>query len=223
MIFTQVLQPHLSSFRLEKSESLNENFFDLQKFAEGGEKTEEPTAKKRSDARNKGQVARSQELNAAFVLLAGFAAIRALWENIYTNIAEYSAHIFANLATNSVSTEAVMELFLGIVNLLVRTAFPIMFGIMIVGLGISFYQVGFVITTEKLEPKLGNLNPINGFGRIFSKRSIVELIKSIFKIIVIGSFIYMYLKDQIPFMPYLIYFDLGRSLEEIANIILLAS
>ncbi len=217
MIFTQVLQPHLSSFRLEKSENLCENFFDLQKFAEGGDKTEQPTDKKRRDARNKGQVARSQELNAAFVLLAGFFAIRVLWEYIYTNIAEYSAYILANLATVSVSNEAIMEIFLGIVMLMVKTAFPIMFGIMIFGLGISFYQVGFVISTEKLEPKLDNLNPINGFGRIFSKRSLVELFKSLFKILIIGFFLYLYLKDEIPFMPYFIYYDLPYSLAEIAD------
>ncbi len=191
--------------------------FDLQLFAEGGDKTEQPTDKKRRDAREKGQVARSQELNAAFVLLAGFLAIKILWEYIYTNIAEYSAHIFANLATTSVTSEAITELFLGIVNLLIKTAFPIMLGIMIIGLGISFYQVGFVVSTEKLEPKLDNLNPINGFGRIFSKRSLVELFKSLFKILIIGFFLYLYLKDEIPFMPYFIYYDLPYSLAEVAD------
>jgi len=50
--------------------------FNLQLFAEGGDKTEEPTDKKRRDARKKGQVARSQELNAAFVLLAGFFVLK---------------------------------------------------------------------------------------------------------------------------------------------------
>ena len=199
----------------EKINSLLINF-DLQLFAEG-DKTEQPTDKKRRDARKKGQVARSQELNAAFVLLAGFFAVRILWEYIYTNIAEYSAYIFANLSIFTVSTEAIMELFLGIVVLLAKTAFPVMLGIMIFGLGISFYQVGFVVSTEKLEPKLDNINPINGFGRIFSKRSLMELFKSLFKILVIGFFLYLYLKDEIPFMPYFIYYDLPYSLAEIAD------
>ena len=218
MICTQVLQPRSNLFPLDSAE--NNSLlpaFDLQLFAEGGEKTEQPTAKKRSDARNKGQVARSQELNAAFVLLTGFFILRILWEYIYTNIAEYSAHIFANLATNSVTSEAVMQIFLGIVMLLVKTAFPVMIGIMLVGLAINFYQVGFVISTEKLEPKLANLNPINGFGRIFSKRALVELFKSLFKILIIGFFLYLYLKDEIPFMPYFIYYDLPHSLAEIAD------
>lgn len=200
----------------EKIKFLPPNF-DLQLFAEGGDKTEEPTDKKRRDARKKGQVARSQELNAAFVLLAGFFVIRVLWEYLYNNIAGYSAYIFSNLAMFGTSTESIMEIFLGIIQLLVKTAFPIMFGIMIIGLGISFYQVGFVVSTEKLEPKLDNINPINGFGRIFSKRSLMELFKSLFKILVIGFFLYLYLKDEIPFMPYFIYYDLPHSLAEIAD------
>ncbi len=195
-----------------------ELFFDLQRFAEGsGEKTEEPTDKKRRDARKKGQVARSQELNAAFVLLAGFFALKILWEYIYGNIAGYSAHIFSNLATVSVSIEAVMQVFLEMVVLMVKTAFPVMLGILVFALAVNFFQVGFVISTEKLEPKLENLNPINGFGRIFSKRSLVELLKSLFKILVIGFFLYLYLKDEVPFMPYFIYYDLGYSLSEIAD------
>ena len=191
--------------------------FDLQLFAEGGDKTEEPTDKKRNDARKKGQVARSQELNAAFVLLAGFFSIKLLWEYIYENIASYSAYVFANLSTFETSSEAIMEMFLEIVMLLVKTAFPIMIGVMIFGLAISFYQVGFMVSTEKIEFKLDNLNPINGFGRIFSKRSLVEMFKSLFKIVVIGFFLYLYLKDEIPFMPYFINYDLEYSLGEIAD------
>ncbi|MBR1580743.1 MAG: flagellar biosynthesis protein FlhB [Selenomonadaceae bacterium] len=191
--------------------------FDLQRFAEG-DKTEEPTAKKRRDARKKGQVARSQELNAAFVLLMGFFMLKLLWEYIYGNLAEYMTYLYGHLY-QSTSTESISELFIGIMILLAKTALPVMFAIMLVGLGINLLQVGLVVSTEKLEPKLDNLNPINGFGRIFSKRSLVELVKSIFKIIIIGFFIWLYVKDQIPYMPYFIYYDLNTSLTQIADTI----
>ena len=189
--------------------------FDLQRFAEG-DKTEEPTAKKRNDARKKGQVAKSQELNAAFVLLAGFLTLRVLWEYMYTNIADYTTYLFSHMG-QSTSVEGITELFLGVMILLGKTALPVMIGIMIFGLGINIYQVGFMISTETLELKLGKLNPINGFGRIFSKRALVELFKSLFKILVIGFFLYLYLKDEIPYMPYFIYYDLTHSLTEIAD------
>ena len=190
--------------------------FDLQRF--DGEKTEEPTSKKRADARKKGQVARSQELNTAFVLLIGFLIIRILWEYIYVNIAEYTIYLYSHIS-QSTSTEAITELFIGIMLLLAKTAMPVMLAILVVGLGINIFQVGLMVTTEKLEPKLENLNPINGFGRIFSKRSLVELAKSIFKIIVIGYFLYLYLKDQIPLVPQFIFFDLPHSLATIADVI----
>ena len=206
---------HYHKFISDNSSSL---IFDLQRFAEGEDKTEEPTEKRRRDAREKGQVARSQELNTVFVLLTGFFALRILWEYIYTNIAEYTIYIYTHLA-QSTSIETIREIFLGIMLLLAKTSFPIMLSILIIGLGINIFQVGWVISTERIQFNLEKLNPINGFGRILSKRSLVELVKSIFKIIIIGSFLYSYLKDQIPFMPYLIYFDLARSLEEIADII----
>ena len=190
--------------------------FDLQLFE--GEKTEEPTSKKREDARNKGQVARSQELNTAAVLLIGFFVLKILWSYIYANIAAYATYIFSHLA-DDITTEFITEIFLGIMILLAKTALPVMFAILIMGLAINLFQVGVTVSTEKLEPKLDNLNPINGFGRIFSKRSLVELFKSLFKIAVIGFFLFRYLKDQVGHIPELMYFDLEQSLVDIAGII----
>ena len=206
----------LRSKPLPLDDSLKNFVFDLQRF--DGEKTEEPTTKKREDARKKGQVAKSQELNTAFVLLIGFLILRVLWEYIYGNIAEYTIYLYSHLS-QSMSTEGISELFIGIMILLAKTVLPVMFAIMIVGLAINCFQVGLVVSTEKLEPKLENLNPINGFGRIFSKRSLVELVKSLFKILVIGYFLYQYLKDQIPLLPQFIFFDLPQSLATVAEII----
>ena len=201
------------SFFAEKNSA--EIFFDLQLFAEG-DKTEEPTAKKRQDARKKGQVAKSQELNTAFVLLAGFMVLRILWEYIYGNISEYAAYLFSHMG-QSFTTEGISELFIGIMALMAKTTLPIMLGIMVAALAINLYQVGFMFSDEAIGFKLDKLNPINGFGRIFSKRSIVELFKSLFKILVVGFFLYLFLKDEIPYMPYFIYYDLTHSLTEIAD------
>lgn len=191
--------------------------FDLQLFADG-DKTEEPTAKKREDARKKGQVGKSQELNTAFVLLMGFFMLKILWDTIYLNIADYTKYILSHPA-QTVDTETVIQLFLGIVELLAKTSFPIMLAIMFIGLGINFFQVGLNFNTEAMEPKLDKLNPINGFGRIFSKRALVEMVKSIFKIIVIGAALYVVLVDHVLSMPQFIFFGLETSLGQIADII----
>ena len=191
--------------------------FDLQRFA-GGEKTEEPTAKKRADARKKGQVGRSQELNTAFVLLIGFFSLKLLWDSIYLAIASYTTYVFANL-NQPVDTENIVRLFIGIMEILAKTALPIMLFIMLIGLAVNFFQVGLNFNTEAIEFKLDKLNPINGFGRIFSKRSLVDLAKSFFKILVIGFFLYRFIHEQIIAMPQFMFFDLTTSLALVAEII----
>ena len=191
--------------------------FDLQRFA-GGEKTEEPTAKKRADARKKGQVGRSQEINSAFVLLVGFFGLKLLWDSIYFSIASYTTYVFSNL-NQTIDTENILRIFIGIVIVLAKTAFPIMIFIMLIGLAVNFFQVGLNFNTESIEFKLDKLNPINGFGRIFSKRSLVELVKSFFKILVIGFFLYRFIHEQILAMPQFMFFDLTTSLALVAEII----
>jgi len=176
---------------MQYDSEMTEFVFDLQRFA-GGEKTEEPTAKKRADARKKGQVGRSQELNTAFVLLIGFFSLKLLWDSIYLAIASYTTYVFANL-NQPVDTENIVRLFIGIMEILAKTALPIMLFIMLIGLAVNFFQVGLNFNTEAIEFKLDKLNPINGFGRIFSKRSLVELAKSFFKILVIGFFLYRFI------------------------------
>ena len=190
--------------------------FDLQLFA--GEKTEEPTAKRRSDARQKGQVARSQELSGAFVLLAGFFVMRALGSTILSEIETYTVHIYANM-NQTIDAETVMHLIIDGMIVLAKTAFPVMIAILIMGLAVNFYQVGFMFTTEPLSFKLDKLNPITGFGRIFSKRSVVELLKSLLKIAIIGAFLYIYLSGEIMHMPEFIYLDLKSSMARMGDII----
>ena len=191
--------------------------FDLQLFADG-EKTEEPTAKKRQDARKKGQVGKSQELSTAFVLLAGFFLLKVLWSGIYADIANYTTYIFSHL-DQTLDTEGLMTLLIGVMEIMARTAMPIMLGIMIVGLGVNFYQVGIMFSVDQLQPDLGKLNPLTGVGRMFSKRSLVELIKSLLKIAIIGVILYLFLRDELLGMPQFIYFDLPKSLQEMAGIV----
>ena len=150
--------------------------------------------------------------------MTGFFVLKVLWENIYTSIANYTTYIFTHL-NQPVDTENISRLFIGIMEILATTALPIMLAIMIIGLGVNFFQVGLNFNTEAIGFKLDKLNPINGFGRIFSKRSLVELFKSLFKIAVIGYFLYTILSQQLLAMPQFIYFDLGTSLEQMSKII----
>ncbi|WP_019553180.1 flagellar biosynthesis protein FlhB [Propionispira raffinosivorans] len=190
--------------------------FDLQLFA--GEKTEDPTAKKQSDAKNKGQVGKSQEINSTFVILSGFLALKVFGGSIYNEIVGYMIYIFSHL-DQPVDVESVMHLFLGMLLVLAKTALPIMAVITITGLTINYFQVGIIFSTEAIGFKLEKLNPITGFGRMFSKRSLVELAKSILKILVVGFFIYRYLAKEITQLPKLIYADLNSVLHLTSDLV----
>ena len=192
------------------------NFFklDLQLFA--GEKTEEPTAKRKADARKKGQVGRSQEVNAAFVLLVGFLILRLLGGNAIAEIMNYSTYIFGNLNAD-INEESIMQMFIGMIILLAKTSMPLMVFIMIIGLAMNIAQVGFMFTTEQLQFNPGKLGPISGFKRMFSKRSLVELVKSLIKIVIIGYFVFSYLSDEIFQIPKLIYMDLMAGLNKMSD------
>lgn len=191
--------------------------FDLQLFAEG-EKTEEPTAKRKQDALKKGQVGRSQEINAAFVLLAGFFILKSLGGDAVQEIMNYSTYIYSNLNFD-VNEESIMQIFISIVILMAKTSMPLMLFIMIIGLAMNVAQVGFNFSTEKLSFDAGKLNPIKGFGRIFSKRSLVELVKSLLKLAIIGSLVYMYLSEELLQMPKLIFTDLFAGVNKVSDIV----
>lgn len=191
-------------------------YFDLQLF--NSEKTEEATAKKKSDAKSKGQVGKSQEVNSTIILLMAFFSLKIFGAYIYDQIASYMMFVFSNLPEN-LTSEIVMNIFIDVLKVLAKTALPIMLSIMVAGLIVNLFQVGLNFTLEPIMPKLSKLNPISGAQRMFSKNSLVELIKSIFKIIIIGYFIVRFLKQEIAQLPKLIYADIFVALHTVSSLI----
>lgn len=193
--------------------------FDLQRF--NGEKTEDATAKRKSEARQKGQVAKSAELNSAFIILSAFFALKMLGPHIYSSLTVFMKHIFSSLSTFStqdLTIQIINLLFLDISLILFQVAIPIMLSITIISIAINFMQVGFTLTLEPLLPKFDRLNPLNGLQRLISKRALVELIKSLLKIAIIGYFVYRFINREILFIPRLIGVELVDSLQYIAGL-----
>lgn len=178
---------------------------NLQFFAEdgpGGEKTEEPTSKKLEDARKEGQVAKSREIANGLGILALFVVLQfwvgnmgksflELFETIYAEIPDTVA-----LVGNSVPETAMSKMFKHAISLVLQIVLPIF----LVGFAVAFLsdlvQVKWKPTTKPLKPKFSKLNPVSGFKKIFSAKSLVELIKSIGKIFIIFFVSYSFLKDK---------------------------
>ncbi len=187
--------------------------YDLQFFAKegpGGEKTEEPTGKKLEDARKEGQVAKSQEFAQSFTLLALFVLLRIWTSTLAGQLGELFNGFYGRIpyfVKLSASYDHHLEyselLTIGLLRTLV-----IILPFLLAGFAVSFVadlvQVKWKPTTKPLKPKFSKLSPISGFKRIFSVNKLVELFKSIIKLVVIVIVIYNELKDQWPLL-YVLY------------------
>lgn len=162
------------------------------------DKTEEPTPKKLQDARKKGQVPKSTDLNSAFILIALTMILIAFGDYYYTN-----GRLFVieglSLITNfgTINTESVLVIFKFAIKNAVLGAAPIALTAMVTGIIANVVQTGLLLTGEGLKLKLEKLNPIQGFKRFFSKRTFVEFIKTLIKLTIIGYGGYTYVKSRL--------------------------
>lgn len=161
---------------------------DLQMFA--GEKTEKATPKKRQEARKKGQVAKSQDISGSIILLATFMCLMAFGGFIKERLVALFTDIFYHRLTMDVTKENVM-IMLGdyAVQILLLIA-PVFLVVVVMGVIANYAQVGFLLTGDPLKMHFNKLDPIKGFKKIFSMRSLVEFFKSIFKLTIIGYLVF---------------------------------
>ena len=178
--------------------------YNLQFFApdgEGGEKTEEPTSKKLSDARKEGKVAKSKEIVNGVSLLGFFLALRIFFGFAGVRISDIFRWIYTIMPDiENTKGGLTIQVFIGILRPLLAKTLIILMPFLLIGFAADFVtnlvQVGWKPTLKPLEPKLSKFNPISGFKRIFSKQSIVNLIFAIAKIGLVCFIAYTSIKDQ---------------------------
>lgn len=197
--------------------------YNLQFFAAEDEgKTEKATAKKRSDARKKGQVAKSIEVNTAFLFLFAFSSLKLLATYMKHSLQDMFFYSFSRISSaESFFQPYYMSKYLAYVLLaIIKIAGPLLIIIMIVGVISSYIQVGWHPTLEPMTPKFNKLNPIEGFKRIFSTRSLVELAKAVFKVLVLGFIIYSKIKTEIPTFLLLIDMSIEQILAYVGGLVI---
>ncbi len=173
--------------------------YQLQWFAKdgpGGEKTEEPTAKKLEDARKDGKVAKSKELNSAFELVVLFLLLKVFTSYIYYGFLETFSYTYERIpeftesAVKEINGRSMSAFFQPVLVEILQLLLPFFAAGLIISLAVSILQVGWKVTTKPMQPKFDKFNPINGFKRFFSKDALFELVKSIAKLFVIGYVAY---------------------------------
>jgi flagellar biosynthesis protein FlhB len=157
---------------------------DLQFFS--GEKTEKATPRKKQDARKKGQVAKSADVNTAISLLAIFLSFLFIGAFMRDRILLMMRGTFQDYMLMELSDQNVHDLFITLAYQSAIILAPIMGVALVAGILANYLQVGFLFSTEAIQMKLNKLDPIQGFKRIYSMRAIVELLKSLLKITFVG-------------------------------------
>lgn len=160
------------------------------------EKTEAPSEKKRQEAREKGNVAKSNEINSVVVLLTGILLLKWMGPWIVDELGKSIVEFFKLCADPTMSQERFMMLTYKSLEIIGKTTIPIGGGIMLLGVISNIAQVGFLLTLKPIIPNFEKIDPIKGFGRLFSMRSIVETLKNILKLIIIGAVAYVTLKNE---------------------------
>lgn len=152
------------------------------------ERTEKATPKRRRDARKKGQVARSADLNGAVVLLAALGAIAAFGPGIAGQLGEEMRGTLARAAQPRAVSAAGLGTLLGDAGLAIVTAVaPVALACLLAGVLANLVQVGLKPASEAVKPDPKRLDPIKGAKRVFGLNALVETLKSSGKVAVVGA------------------------------------
>lgn len=197
--------------------------YNLQFFADNSDKTEEPTAKKLSKARDEGQVAKSNELTSASGLTALFLSLKLFMGYIGENFQKVSIKAFGNIekyASDEFTVNAAGSILSDSIFTIILTCLPLFTIAMIISFAVVLYQVKWNISLKVLRPKFSKINPLNGFKRIFSKDKIVEMLIDIIKIVVISFIAYSTLKNEWKTMLLLYDMKLEQAVLLIGNLVI---
>jgi flagellar biosynthetic protein FlhB len=164
-----------------------------------GEKTEKATPKKRRQARQKGQVARSTDLQGALVLLAGIIAIGAAGPKLVQRMADVMRGAIAQMSTPEiVSRHGIGVLLSSAGESALLAVAPIAAACALTGVAASVGMVGFKPSGQALKPDPKRMNPVSGAKNLFGPNAIVETVKSISKVGVVAAIVAVALLPKLP-------------------------
>jgi flagellar biosynthetic protein FlhB len=161
------------------------------------EKTEQPTQKKRDKAREEGQVAKSRELASVAVLGASLIYFYFAASVLITRIMDMLKSHLARAGSTTLMIDNIQPLAIDMIFETFVILAPFMLLIIVASLAANLLQVGFMFSPKAIAPKFSKIDPLKGFKRMFSMRSLTELVKSVLKIAVIALVAWLTVRSEI--------------------------
>ena len=159
----------------------------------GQERTEQPTPKRLNDARKKGQIARSRELNTTAILLAGGGGMIFMGDTIMSGLRDIMVNGLSLERDVLFNPDSLLALFSGSVADALLILLPLFALLVVVAMLVPMALGGFSFSLEAISFKAEKLDPIKGIGKIFAWRGVVELLKALAKFVIVATVVVIYL------------------------------
>jgi len=171
------------------------------------EKTEQATQKRREEAREKGQVAKSRELPSVAVLVAGLIYFWFGASAMVGDMLKMMRKTFTAAGATNIDTDTIQSLMVGFLYEMFMITAPILAVVTIASILSSLLQTGFLVSSEAIMPKLSKIDPLKGLKRMFSLQSLVELVKNVLKMCIIGLVAWLTIRREMANIAPLIHQD----------------
>lgn len=177
------------------------------------DKTEAPTPHRLEEAREEGQVVRSQELITAVVILAGAFLLRGPGKQLGLNFEALVTNTIVELPTTTVTIESLRGMFFSFASVILPSFGLILFGLMLAGTAVTLGQTQFLWAGKKIGFDFKRVNPLEGFKRIFSTHGLFELLRSLLKLGWVAWIAYSFLRSRFVEVLALTQFDLATAVD----------
>ncbi|MBY0363403.1 MAG: flagellar biosynthesis protein FlhB [Phreatobacter sp.] len=184
------------------------------------QKTLDPTQKKLDDALQKGDVAKSQDLVAWFLLFASTLIVATMAAGSASGLAVPLKNLMANADLVGMDRSALMQLLISLILAIVVAVGLPMLGLFLTGVGANLVQHRLVFSGESLKPKMSKISPLAGFKRIFGLDAIVNFVKGLAKILILGVVIFAVLWPQRGTIDSLVRMDVEMLLPHTFSIVM---
>ncbi len=188
--------------------------------SDSGERSEDPTSKKVSDAREKGQIARSKELGTMFVLVGSASAMLLMGNTLVVSLSKMMSRLFSLTKQESLDVHAAFTVVSQSVGTVLMPLMWIFFIIAIAAFVGNILLGGMSFSWEAAAPKANKLSPIAGFKRILGAQAAIEFLKSILKFFVVVIVAYLLLSNLFPQILGLSLETTPRNFEHAVNLLL---
>lgn len=184
-------------------------------------KTEEPTEKRISKAREEGDVALSQEIGNLGTLIAALVALSVLLPWVLGRLYRDMAHFLETLHLIPTDLGGLRQALVGLLLDIFIALLPLFGLLLLLGVGLTLGQVGFLWTPKKLSPKLNKINPISGVKKVISAQKAVDLLKSIVKVGLIGAVLWLVVIPLAKHPDVIVRQDFWATLEDIQFLLIM--